>query len=192
MEQAKPSEHIGGPGEDFTEDALERERQQEIYDQIKKEEKLQQMRLTRSNNMPGQMPPDSPKFQDPNYSIPKQLPTTKKNEMTPESYLSQNNQNLNQFNAEQNSAPQQDYPNLEYVENPDYNSKFGGRVNDAYNPNDRSISTIRRPEQQDPDKSITVNDDLQALAQMLAKNVGERREEQAMKAENEHLSFIAT
>lgn len=180
---------IGGPGEDFTEDALEKERQQQIYDEIKKEEKLQEMRLARSNNLPET--PESPKFQSQtpivenelrkdDYSAPppRELPTTKKSQMMPESYLPRDSTNTS--NNQQYSRPS--------------TSPFGGRVNDSFYQNYPSQSSIRRQQkqqQQDPDRSISANDDIQSLAAMLAENAQRREQEQIANEEAKHLTFIA-
>jgi hypothetical protein len=94
-----------------------------------KEQKLQEMRLARSNNLP-----ESPKFQSQvpvvenrlrkDYSSPKELPTTKKSQMIPDSYVPRNTSSQQQL--------------------PTSNSPFGGRINDSFYHQNPSQSSLRR------------------------------------------------
>jgi len=122
------------------------------------------MRLARSDNLPE---PESPKFNPapeeeyrrPQRSAPRELPSTKKSQMIPDSYYAKNNTRNDERNDRTYDAPQFG------------NSRFGGRVNDSIYKKSPSQTTLRRETyDQGPQKPINANDTIHSLAKMLAEN----------------------
>ena len=86
---------------------------------------------------------------------PNELPSTKKEMILPDSYIPK------PFSAQSNI---------------NRDSRLGGRLNESFQPANPSTSTPRGP--LDPDKSITENDDLHSLAELLAQNIEVKKQQQ--------------